>query len=669
MKKMKIMKDLMEAYSEYVGLPLILSSVVGEMTYIAGEEQYCMHIDCTASVLSELSNVAVQLHTPTIISLSISSSPDGCFYFITPIFKVKESKSFLVAGPFFVESHMVHSTKKTFNIFNDEEIEERLSKIKNLYQLFENKEQVESNFIFPENLIALLQKMENVEERNLDEQVIYRLVDEFLQFGTFDFLGIAVKNENDVFVIQHINGDNVEHLKGKRFYMGEGLLGKAGILGKDFYWSKGIGAEKAEFLNRYGIFPKHLFGYVIKQNETVRSIIFGGSFHDEIISENLLKSIRFFIDLIVQKRMVQSKLHYYQYVKTIFDHFLDFLDIVMNMHDQKVIFHELLEFCYLLSNEKFACFTLNEEFVYKGKMDTEGMERHQLIASNKLSSIKIDERWLHFSIAFDHDHIGYYTLMMDNKNKQLMIYLLNLITALLNNKGEGEKKESSIFDLLYESMKEMNREQYQLADLSMKFAKKIMDILKIKDPQERLLNVCKILPFPMEFLENHIAHTEEWQMISKINYYLKGNESIKEESLELKILLFIYKLIIQKEDKERIDFLDRELYKIFMKVYRATCESPKDLLTEKKEGNGEHIEDMADLKSVISTLTLTPREKEILYLILEGLNNQEVGDYLNISVHTVKNHVTNIFKKLNVSDRIQAMVKIYRIKSGEQLYI
>lgn len=490
-----------------------------------------------------------------------------------------------------------------------------------------------------------------------------------VKFETFDFLGIAVKNENDVFVIQHINGDNVEHLKGKRFYMGEGLLGKAGILGKDFYWSKGIGAEKAEFLNRYGIFPKHLFGYVIKQNETVRSIIFGGSFHDEIISENLLKSIRFFIDLIVQKRMVQSKLHYYQYVKTIFDHFLDFLDIVMNMHDQKVIFHELLEFCYLLSNEKFACFTLNEEFVYKGKMDTEGMERHQLIASNKLSSIKIDERWLHFSIAFDHDHIGYYTLMMDNKNKQLMIYLLNLITALLNNKGEGEKKESSIFDLLYESMKEMNREQYQLADLSMKFAKKIMDILKIKDPQERLLNVCKILPFPMEFLENHIAHTEEWQMISKINYYLKGNESIKEESLELKILLFIYKLIIQKEDKERIDFLDRELYKIFMKVYRATCESPKDLLTEKKEGNGEHIEDMADLKSVISTLTLTPREKEILYLILEGLNNQEVGDYLNISVHTVKNHVTNIFKKLNVSDRIQAMVKIYRIKSGEQLYI
>ena len=44
------------------------------------------------------------------------------------------------------------------------------------------------------------------------------------------------------------------------------------------------------------------------------------------------------------------------------------------------------------------------------------------------------------------------------------------------------------------------------------------------------------------------------------------------------------------------------------------------------------------------------------------MNNQEVAVHLNISVHTVKNHVTNIFKKLNVSDRMQAMAKVFRIK-------
>ncbi len=74
------------------------------------------------------------------------------------------------------------------------------------------------------------------------------------------------------------------------------------------------------------------------------------------------------------------------------------------------------------------------------------------------------------------------------------------------------------------------------------------------------------------------------------------------------------------------------------------------------------IEKITDVKSVIQTLPLTQREKEVLYLILEGLNNQETADELFISVHTVKNHLTNIFRKLEVNDRIQAMKKIYEIK-------
>ena len=68
------------------------------------------------------------------------------------------------------------------------------------------------------------------------------------------------------------------------------------------------------------------------------------------------------------------------------------------------------------------------------------------------------------------------------------------------------------------------------------------------------------------------------------------------------------------------------------------------------------------MKSVIDNLSLTSREKEVLHLILEGLNNQEVADLLFISAHTVKNHLTNIFRKLDVADRVQAMAKIYRIK-------
>lgn len=53
---------------------------------------------------------------------------------------------------------------------------------------------------------------------------------------------------------------------------------------------------------------------------------------------------------------------------------------------------------------------------------------------------------------------------------------------------------------------------------------------------------------------------------------------------------------------------------------------------------------------------LTRREIEVLKLITEGLLNKEIAHQLCISEKTVKNHISNIFKKIEVSDRTQAAV-------------
>ncbi len=57
---------------------------------------------------------------------------------------------------------------------------------------------------------------------------------------------------------------------------------------------------------------------------------------------------------------------------------------------------------------------------------------------------------------------------------------------------------------------------------------------------------------------------------------------------------------------------------------------------------------------------LTKREYEVLTLIAEGFNNREIANHLFISEKTVKNHVSNIFKKINVSDRTQAAIYAYK---------
>ena len=54
--------------------------------------------------------------------------------------------------------------------------------------------------------------------------------------------------------------------------------------------------------------------------------------------------------------------------------------------------------------------------------------------------------------------------------------------------------------------------------------------------------------------------------------------------------------------------------------------------------------------------SLTKRELEILTQVAGGMFNKEIAINLNISERTVKNHISNIFKKIDVSDRTQAAV-------------
>ncbi len=54
---------------------------------------------------------------------------------------------------------------------------------------------------------------------------------------------------------------------------------------------------------------------------------------------------------------------------------------------------------------------------------------------------------------------------------------------------------------------------------------------------------------------------------------------------------------------------------------------------------------------------LTDREREVLQLLAQGLTNQEIAARLVITVKTVRNHLSNIFSKMQVTDRVQAIIR------------
>ena len=54
---------------------------------------------------------------------------------------------------------------------------------------------------------------------------------------------------------------------------------------------------------------------------------------------------------------------------------------------------------------------------------------------------------------------------------------------------------------------------------------------------------------------------------------------------------------------------------------------------------------------------LTDREREVLQLIARGESNAAIAERLSISLKTVRNHVSNIYNKMQVTDRVQAVLR------------
>jgi DNA-binding CsgD family transcriptional regulator len=80
------------------------------------------------------------------------------------------------------------------------------------------------------------------------------------------------------------------------------------------------------------------------------------------------------------------------------------------------------------------------------------------------------------------------------------------------------------------------------------------------------------------------------------------------------------------------------------------------------------VSDAATVEATMQALRLTQRESEVLYWVVKGKTNRDIGDILGASPATVKKHLERIYEKLGVETRTAAasvaMQRVRELKTG-----
>jgi DNA-binding NarL/FixJ family response regulator len=102
------------------------------------------------------------------------------------------------------------------------------------------------------------------------------------------------------------------------------------------------------------------------------------------------------------------------------------------------------------------------------------------------------------------------------------------------------------------------------------------------------------------------------------------------------------------------------LYKAIEKVHAGEVWLDRSLIASfVKQGSRSNIPAIYEPKTA-RIASLSGREREIITLVGEGFRNQQIADQLFLSEVTIRHHLTSIFKKLCVSDRLELVIYAYQ---------
>ncbi|WP_222928579.1 response regulator transcription factor [Oceanobacillus piezotolerans] len=508
------------------------------------------------------------------------------------------------------------------------------------------------------------------------------------EYHEFDFIGMA-KKQKDKYQISEIAGEGAQTLEGAEFFPGEGFLGRVLLTDEFEYW-EGIDKDpRSVFFQQFDFHPLSLFCAPMKQEDGTRYVLFGGNLRQSDFSVKQLK--------LAKALAITAETHSLIYtLQTNVDHQLHRLSalievskLMANASDMKKVIYMLVDIGLSLIGGSFSCLLLKDshngkvKLISRGKLKMDTAEYAKNTAGRyfmESGETKRNETRIFSSEQGDHvfecvissrEKIqGVLCIATEIEKEALMEEQLKFLETLaviggislqLTDKDETEAEDRQVH-ALYRAVQHFNQDAYSRAEEAAELAANFVVKLGINAPLiKEIIHACRLSYYSPDFIGEMFPDKKMVSVMKEGKNLIENNAS---GWVEASVGAQVYALVMQYILKGSLEAIPQAIRNTET-VIEFTKFIDENNVMEQEFQLSEDVEEEQKLQTISSTIkemNLSPREQEVLDLVIQGLNNKEIAQELYISGHTVKNHVTKIFQKLEVPDRAHAISKVYQLK-------
>ncbi|MFC4737262.1 LuxR C-terminal-related transcriptional regulator [Bacillus daqingensis] len=499
--------------------------------------------------------------------------------------------------------------------------------------------------------------------------------------SVFDFAGIAEEIDDDLFSITDVQG-TAAALAESRFRSGEGFLGRA-LLGKhESIWEHVQADSRGSLFREKGIDAAYLYCCPITHRDGSPLLFFAGTETSAPSSAageqgrllaSMLGTSELLASLKLENEAYRVQLH-------------SLMDLCMTMTyagDVRKIMYMLVDIGLQLTESTFSYMFVQSPLTGRMQLVSRGrqqplLEQYAKEAAGRyfhadgyagtLPSVQLmQDGSAVIECPFLHrgELIGVYGVdggsLVGEELEKLLAFLQSLSVlgaiSLQRAMQRWDDVEEQVITVLESAAAEFDPDARTRSALLTRTADRVLSVMDVpEETVHTVLTVCRLSSYSSLYLSTVLKTRETADAAGEARQLFLYPESWRSASTAAKLIALLFAFAEEEDSTAAKELgIDPELTELF-------CGIVENHVFQEAEFELDGKQEEAESFSILDAdLPLSPREKEVLDQLVKGSTNKEIAGTLFISDHTVKNHITKIFQKLNVADRAQAISKVYQL--------